>query len=52
MVKLPTCAYLQDDVDVETVVKAPVHLDDVGVIEEHLNFHLSDKLVSNLLLVQ
>ncbi len=52
MVELPSRAYLQDDVDVELVVEAAVHLDDVGMVQEHLDLHLPRKLVSYLLLMQ
>ena len=52
MVELPSGADLQNDVDVSDVVKAAVHLDDVGVVEEHLDLHLPYELLSDLLLVQ
>jgi hypothetical protein len=52
MVKLSACSHFQNDVDIRIIVKAAVHLDDVGMVKEHLNFNLSDELVSYLLLVQ
>ena len=32
VVELSSCAYLKDDVDVEFVMEAAVHLDDVGMV--------------------
>ena len=52
MVELPACPYFEEDVDVAGVVEAPIHLDNVRVVKEHLDLHLSNELVSNLLLVQ
>ena len=52
MVQLSSGSYFQDDVDVVGVVEAAVHLDDVGVVEEHLDLHLSGELVGDLLLPQ
>lgn len=52
MVELASSAYLENDVDVDRITEAAVHLDDVGVIQKHLNLHLSCKLVSYLLLVE
>jgi hypothetical protein len=52
VVELSPGAHLEDDVDVGHVVKAAVHLDDVGVVQEHLNLYLADKLLRYLLLVQ
>ena len=45
-------AQLQDDVDVGHIVEVPVHFDDVGVIEEQLDFQLPDKLLCYLFLPQ
>ena len=52
VVELPSCAYLKDDVDVEFVMEAAVHLDYVGVVEKHLDFDLSCKLVGYFLLMK
>jgi hypothetical protein len=38
MVELTPCAHFQDDEDVGLVVKVPIHLDDVRVVEEYLDF--------------
>lgn len=52
MVKLPSCSNLQDDVYIVFIVEVAVHFDDVGVVEIHLDFQLSDKLLCNLLFFQ
>jgi hypothetical protein len=49
MVELPSGPYLQDDVDVAGIVEAAVHLDDVGMVQEHLDFDLTRELVRYLL---
>lgn len=52
LVELPSGAHLQDDVDVCGVIQVAVHLDDVRVIQEHLNLELAHELLGQLLLVQ
>ena len=52
MVELSSGSHFEDDVDVVGVVEAAVHLDDVGVVEEHLDLDLSGELVRDLLLPQ
>lgn len=52
VIELSACPHLQNNVDVDAVVKTAVHLYDVGMIKEHLNFDLSSKLVSNFLFMQ
>lgn len=52
MVELSACAHLQNDVDIGGIVEAAVEFDDIGMIEKHLDLHLSDKLVSDLLFMQ
>ncbi len=51
VVELPARTDLENDVDVGCVMEAAVHFDDVGVVEEHLDFDLTDELVSDLLLM-
>lgn len=52
MEQLAACTHLENDVDVLLVVKVPVHLDDVRVIEVHLDLQFPDKLLGYLLLFQ
>lgn len=52
MIELSACPYFKDDIDVIVVMEATVHLNDVGMIKEHLNLHFSDELVSDFLFVQ
>lgn len=52
MVELTPCTNFQDDEYVGLVVKVSIHLDDVRVVEENLNFKLPDKLLNNLFLLQ
>lgn len=52
MVKLSSSPDLQDDVDVECIVEAAVHLDDVRVIEVHLDLHLPYELIGDFLLMK
>lgn len=52
MVELTPCTYLQNNEDVGLVVKVPIHLDNVRVVEENLNFKLPDKLLNDLFLLQ
>ena len=52
MVQLPSGAHLQDDVYIGRIIEATIHLDDVGVVEEHLDLDLSDELLSYLLFMQ
>lgn len=52
VVKLASSSYFKYDVDVDCIVEAAVHLDDVGMIEKHLDLHLSCKLISDFLLMQ
>jgi len=50
VVELPSSAHLQDDVDVVLVIEVPIHFDDVGVVEVHLDLQLADELLCYLLL--
>lgn len=52
MVKLPSCSDLQNNVDVDCVVEAAIHLDDIRMIEEHLDLNLSGELICYLLFMQ
>lgn len=52
VVKLPPRSHLQNNVYVSRVVETAVHLDDIGMAEEHLYLHLSRELVGDLLLPQ
>jgi hypothetical protein len=52
MIELAACSYLEDDVDVSCIIEAAIHFDDVGMIEKHLNFNLSNELVCYLLLMK
>ena len=52
MIQLPSCAYLQDDVDIDGITEAAIHLDDIRMIEIHLDLHLSCKLIRNFLLMK
>lgn len=52
MVELASCAYFQNYIDVCGIVEATIHLDDVGVVEKHLDLHLSYELICDFLLVQ
>ncbi len=52
MVQLSTCAHFQDDVNVLIIIKVAVHLDDVGVVEVHLDLEFSDELLGDLLFHQ
>lgn len=50
LVELSAKGHFEDDVDVLFVVKQTVHFDDVGVVEEDLDFDFSDELLNNVLL--
>ena len=52
MVELTPCAHLQNDENVGLVVKVPVHLDNVRMVEEYLDFQLSDKLLNDFFLLE
>lgn len=52
VVELPPCPHLQNNVYIGRVVETAVHLDDIGVVEEHLDLDLSRELVGDLLLPQ
>ena len=52
VVKLPAGADLQNDVNIALVVEVAVHFDDVGVVEVHLDFELSYKLLGDLLFLE
>jgi hypothetical protein len=52
VVKLPAGADLQNDVNIALIVEVAVHFDDVGVVEVHLDFELSYKLLSDLLFLE
>lgn len=49
LIKLPSDSDFQNDVDMLFIIETTVHLDDVGVIQVHLNFHFSDELIHNFL---
>lgn len=52
MVQLPSRSYLQNNINVFLIVKVPVHLDNIRMVEVHLNFELSDELLCDLLFFQ
>lgn len=52
MIQLPSCPYLQNDVDIDGVTEAAVHLDDIRMVEIHLDLHLSCKLICYFLLME
>lgn len=51
MIQLSSRSDLQNNVDVDRIMEAPIHLDDIRMIEEHLYLNLSDELISDLLLM-
>ena len=52
IIQLPTCTHFQDNVNVLYIIKIPVHLDDIGVVQENLDLKLPDKLLGDFLLHQ
>jgi hypothetical protein len=52
MVQLPSCANLQNDVDVDRIAEAAIHLDDIRMVQKHLYLHLSCKLIGYFLFMQ
>ena len=52
MIELSSCSYFKNDVDIRYIIEAAIHLDDVGMVQKHLNFDLTDELLSNFLLMQ
>lgn len=52
MVELPSRPDLQNNVDIDGIMEAAVHLDDIRMIEEHLYLNLSNELICNLFFVQ
>ena len=52
MIQLPACAHFQYNVNVLVIIKVTVHLDDVGMVEVHLDFQFADELFRNFLLHQ
>jgi hypothetical protein len=48
--ELPTHSNFKDDIDMLVVFEEPVHFDYVGVVQKHLDLHLPDKLLHDLLL--
>lgn len=52
MVELSSRSNFQYNVDVAGIVEAPVHLDDVRVVEEHLDLDFAGELISDFLLLQ
>jgi len=52
MVELTSCSDFQNNVNVCNIIKTSIHLDDVGMIEEHLNLDFSYELLCNLFLVK
>lgn len=51
MEELPACADLKYNEDVRLIVEVAVHLDDIGMVEVELDFHFSDELLNDLLLL-
>ena len=51
MVKLPSRPHLQNNVDIDCIMEATVHLDDIRMIEEHLYLNLPNELICYFLLV-
>jgi hypothetical protein len=52
MIELPSSSNFQYNVDVDCIVEAAIHLDDVGMIQEHLYLDLTCELIGNFLLMQ
>lgn len=52
MIELSSRPHLQDNIDIDCVVEAAIHLDDIGMVEEHLDLDLSGKLIGDFLLMQ
>ena len=52
MIKLPTCTYLQNNIDVSFIIKVSVHFDNMRMVKKYLYFQLSNKLFYNLLFFQ
>ena len=50
--ELASSSYFQNDVDFEGIIEEAEHSDDVGVVEEHLYFELSDELFGDFLFHQ
>ena len=51
MIQLTSCAYLQNDVDIDRIAETTIHLDDIRMVQKHLYLHLSCKLIGYFLLV-
>jgi len=51
MVQLPSCSHLEDDIDVDTIVEAAIHLDYVGMVQKDLDLYLTNELIRDFLLV-
>lgn len=52
VIELSTCSDFQDDVNIGLIIEVSVHFNYVRMVEIHLYFKLSDKLLDNLLLFQ
>lgn len=52
MVQLPSCPNLQNNVDVDCIAEAAIHLDDIRMVQKHLDLHLSCKLIGYFLFMQ
>jgi hypothetical protein len=52
VVELSSSSYFQNNVDVGGIVETAIQFDDVGVIEEHLDFNFSDELIGYLLFME
>lgn len=52
MIQLPTRTNFKNNVDIFIIIKIAIHLDDVRMIEIHLNLEFPDKLFGDFLLEQ
>lgn len=52
MEELSAHSDLENDINIGGVFKTAVHLDYIGMIEEHLDLHFPQKLFSDFLLLQ
>lgn len=50
VVKLTTRPHFKDNVDVLIIIKVTIHLDNVRMIEIHLDLEFSDELLGNFFL--
>jgi hypothetical protein len=51
-IELSICTEFEDDVDIDMIIKKPIHLDDVGMVDETLDFEFSDELLGDFLLLE